>query len=135
MDHTPQHTPIQSVLLHLFPGIIVGGAIIIFSNPFFTKLFGFDERLHPVIGYLFGLLFGILLTQVAVLVLASKRETGNYSIMGVIIYTERSQVKEYVLYVPLFILYFIVLFVVIQPIIQPHIINTFFPWWPEQFNF
>jgi hypothetical protein len=135
MDKPPQHSAIRSVVLHLIPGVMMGGAIIIFSNPFFSKLLGFDDQSQPIIGYLFGLLIGLLLMQSAILLLASKMVTGIYLIKGVIQYTEKSPGKEYVKYVSIFILYFIVLFLVIAPIIEPHIIYTFFPWWPEQYNF
>jgi uncharacterized protein len=130
-----QHTPIKSVLLHLLPGIIILVMILVFSHPIFTKILGIDERLSPVLGFLLSILFGLLPVQIGILLIASKNETGKYSIRRIIKYLEKSRVKDYLIFVPALILYFLILFVVIAPLIQPYIIETFFSWWPEKYNF
>ena len=135
MDDVKQHTPIKSILLHLLPGVVVFISILIFSQPFFSELMGVDERLSPILGFLLGILFGLLPVQLGILLFAGKNETGEYSIRKIIKYTEKSRVKEYILFVPALILYFLVLFVAIAPIIQPYIVQTFFYWWPEKYNF
>jgi len=135
MDEVRQHTPGQSILLHLLPGLIILGSILIFSHPYFSRVLGIDGRLSPVLGYLLGLLFGLLPAQLGILLFAGRNETGKYTFWKIIRYTEKSQLKEYFFFVPILILYFLVLFVVIAPIIQPYIIKTFFSWWPEKYNF
>jgi len=135
MDEVKQHTPIQSILLHLLPGSIVLVSISIFSQPYFSRVLGIDEKLSPVLGYLLGLLFGLLPVQLGILLFAGRNETGKYTIRKIIRYTEKSRLKEYILFVPALILYFLVLFVFIAPIIQPYLIQTFFGWWPEKYNF
>ena len=115
MDGVKQHTPLQSILLHLLPGLVVLFSILIFSQPFFSKLLGIDERLSPVLGFLLGILFGLLPVQLGILLIAGKNETGKYSIRKVIKYTEKSALKDYLVFVPLLILYFLVMFVVIAP--------------------
>jgi membrane protease YdiL (CAAX protease family) len=135
MNEIKQHTVFQSILLHLLPGVLVLVSIFGFSSPFFTKSLGLDDRLRPVVGYLFGLLIGLVLTQIVILLFAGKSETEKFTIRETIKYTQKSQTKEYLSFVPALILYFILLFVVVAPIIQPTIIAAFFPWWPEQYNF
>ncbi len=135
MDGVKQHTPLQSILLHLLPGVVVLFSILIFSQPLYSKLLGIDERLSPVLGFLLGILFGLLPVQLGLLLLAGKNETGKYSIRKIIKYTEKGTLKDYLVFVPLLILYFLVMFVVIAPLIQPAIVKTFFSWWPEQYNF
>ncbi len=135
MQEIKQHSALKSILLHLFPGIFILALIFLFSNPFFTNLFGFDSNLSPILGYLMAILFGVIPILLVILFFASKYETGKFNIKEIINYTEKGKLKEYLLYVPLLIVYFVILFVVIAPIIQPFIVKTFFSWWPEQYNF
>ena len=135
METMKQHTPVQSILLHLLPGLIILGSILLFSQPFFSRVLGLDVNLSPVLGYLLGLLFGLLPVLLGILLIAEKKETGKYSIYKVISYTDKNRLLDYFLYVPGLILYFLVLFVFIAPIIQHYLIRTFFSWWPEQYNF
>jgi len=125
-----QHSAFQSILYHLLPGVVVLLFILLFSQPVFANLFGLDERLSPVLGFLLGLLFGLFPVQLGLLWYAGKAENGQ-----AIQFTERSPLKTYFILVPIFIVYFFLLFVLVAPLIQPFIIQTFFSWWPEQYNF
>lgn len=135
MNATKQHSILQSVLYHLVPGVLVLVLLLVFSNPFFAKSFGFNVRLAPFVGYLFSLLIGVILAQIGLLLFAAKSETGKFDLRGVVKYTEKSPIKQYLLYVPVMILYYILLFLVVAPILQPYLIDTFFQWWPEKYNF
>ncbi len=135
MNEIKQHSPGQSILLHLLPGLIVLVSILFFSHPFFSNILGLDERLSPVVGYLLSLLLGLLPVQLGILLFAGNYETGNFSIRKVIRFTEKSRLKEYLFFVPALILYFLALFVVIAPLIQPYLTQTLFSWWPEKYNF
>jgi len=135
MNDIKQHSVIKSIFLHLLPGIFVLVSIFIFSTPAITGLLGFDIRLKPVIGYLFGILVGLIPIQLGILLIEGKKESGKYSIKEIIRYTDKSQLKDYLLYVPANILIFLVFFVVLAPLIQPYIVRTLFSWWPEQYNF
>ncbi len=130
-----QHGPAQSILLHLLPGLIIFSSIVFFSHPYFSRILGVDGRLSPVVGYLLGLLLGLLPVQLGIMLIAGKTETGKYSIRKIIGFTEKSRIKDYFLFVPLLIFYFLMLFVVIAPYIQPFLVQTFFNWWPEKYNF
>jgi len=135
MNDIKQHSIIKSILLHLLPGVFVLVSIFIFSAPAVTGLLGFDSRLKQVVGYLFGILVGLIPIQLGILLIEGKKESGKYSIKEIIRYTDKSQLKDYLLYVPVMILVFLVFFVVLAPIIQPYIVRTLFSWWPEQYNF
>lgn len=135
IDAAKQHSPIKSLFLHLLPGLIFLVSIFIFSHPAFSKILGIDERLSPVTGYLLAILFGLIPIQLGMLLIMGKIETGKFSLRRVINYTEKSQLKSYLFYIPILILYFLVLFIFIAPIIQPYIVKTFFDWWPEKYNF
>jgi uncharacterized protein len=135
MHDIKQHTALQSVLLHLMPGVVILASIFIFSSPLFPRLFGLDEKLGPIVGYLLGILVGLIPVQLLILLLASKTETGKFNLGAVINYTNKNPLKMYFLLVPAFIIYFLLLFVFVAPLIQPYIIEKFFQWWPEQYNF
>lgn len=135
MNSVRQHSPVQSILFHLLPGLAVLVSILVFSQPFFSRVIGLDEKLSPVLGYLMSLLFGLLPVQLGILLFAGKEETGKYTLRKVITYIEKGRLKDYLFFVPIFILYFLVLFIFIAPLIQPFLIHTFFNWWPEKYNF
>ena len=135
MNEPRQHTAFQSICLHLIPGVVVLGLIFLFSNPLFSKWLGVDEKLGPVTGYLLSILFGLLPVQLIILLIAGKLETGKFRIRGIISYTEKSALKIYLLYVPGLIVYFLLLLAVVAPVIQPFMVDTFFSWWPQQYNF
>jgi CAAX protease family protein len=135
MNEIKQHTAIQSILLHLLPGVFILVSILVFSQPFFPSLLSVHEDLGPVIGYLMALLIGLLPVQMGILLFANKKETGKLGFSTAIQYTKKSPIKQYLLLVPVFIIFFLVLFIAIAPLIQPYIVRTFFAWWPEQYNF
>ena len=66
MEEVKQHSAIKSILLHLVPGLAVLFSILIFSNPFITKTLGINERLSPVLGFLLGILFGLIPVQLGI---------------------------------------------------------------------
>ena len=135
MKEIKQHNAVSSILLHLLPGLLVLVLIYTFSHPVFTELLGFDKRLSPVIGYLFGVLVGVIGVLLAILLLAGKLESGVFSIKSVVQYTKKSRLQAYLLYVPAFIAWFLILFVGVAPLIQPYIVDGLFSWWPREYNF
>lgn len=135
MKNINQHTLLQSILLHLLPGLIFLASIFTFSNPVFPRLLGVDYRLGPIVGYLLGILIGLIPVQIGILLLASRKESGKFTIKELIHFTDKSKLIDYFIYVPVMIIIFIVFFVIIAPLIQPYIVNNYFYWWPEQYNF
>lgn len=135
MSDRKQHNVFTSILLHLIPGGIILAFIFLFSSSSVTKLLGIDEKLGPIVGYIASIMFGLIPFQLLTLLWTGKKETGRFTIKGVLGYTKRSSLKLYLVFIPLLIIYFIILFILVAPLIQPWIIKTFFSWWPEQYNF
>ena len=121
------------VFLHLAPGIVVLAMIILFSQQIITNMFGIDKRLGPVFGFVMGSAFVSI--ELLYLYYLGKKKTNSYSLKGVIHYTEKNSKKEYMLLLPALTLFILVFFIVIAPIFQPFFENTFFWWWPKEFNF
>lgn len=113
-------------MLHLIPGLIIFAFILVFSNPAFSKLLGFDPKLSPVLGYLFSLLFGLIPVELGILFITAKKETGTLNIWKIIQYTQKSSIKEYLILVPLLSMFSLAMFILIAPLIQPYIIQTLF---------
>jgi membrane protease YdiL (CAAX protease family) len=135
MSEPKQHHAFISILLHLIPGIVILAFIFLFSGTYFTELLGVDEELGPVVGYLSAIIFGLIPFQLGTLLLVGRKETGRFTLRGVLSYTEKSKIRQYLIFIPILLAYFLVLFVVVAPLIQPWIVKTFFSWWPQQYNF
>jgi Na+-driven multidrug efflux pump len=84
LEKMKQHTALQSILLHLIPGLFILASILFFSQPPMTRFFGLDERLSPVLGYLLSILFGLIPLQIGILLVAAKNETGKYAIRDIL---------------------------------------------------
>jgi membrane protease YdiL (CAAX protease family) len=130
-----QHSALGSLLLHLVPGVFILVGIFVFSQPFFVNLFGIEERLAPLLGYLMALLFGLIPVQVGILLYVGNKQFGKTGMKGVIGYLNRSPIKHYLIIIPILLAYNILLFVVLAPLIQPFIVKALFSWYPERYNF
>lgn len=134
-ESIPQHSIRYTVVLHLFPGILILIGIFTFSQPIFAKILGIEQELSPVVGYLMAFLFVLIPIEFGWLLYEGKKRNGQWSLEGIINYTEKSPIWQYLVIIPILIVYGILLFVIIAPIIQPFIVDTFFSWWPEEYNF
>jgi hypothetical protein len=130
-----QHAPARSVLLHLVPGLVALGAIFLFSQPLFTSSLGVAPELGPLFGYTAANLLVLVPLLLGLMLVVGKRRNGRLTLKGVIRYTQRSPVWQYLLLVPAFIAFSFVLFMFVAPLIQPSIVDAFFSWWPPAYNF
>lgn len=121
------------LFLHLAPGILVLTMIILFSQPVISGIFGIDKRLSPVFGLVMGSSF--ILVELIYLYYIGKKHNNSYSLKGVIYYTDKSSKKEYLIIIPLLTLFILFVFIVITPIFQPFFVDTFFWWWPKEYNY
>ncbi len=69
------------------------------------------------------------------LLVEGKKRNGRLSLDGIVQYTQKSPVWQYLVLVPVFIAFNFALFMFVAPLIQPFIVDTFFSWWPQEFNF
>jgi hypothetical protein len=121
------------IILHLFPGILLLLGIIAFSQPFVYNIFGIDPKLGPLFGYITAT--PLIVIELGWLFYEGRQQNRNYSLKGIINYTEQSPLWYYIVAGSLLLIYTIIMFVLIAPIIQPFIVDTFFPWWPQEYNF
>jgi membrane protease YdiL (CAAX protease family) len=121
------------IILHLFPGIILLLGIIVFSQPLVYNIFGIHPKFGPLFGYVIAT--PLLLIELGWLFYEGRQENSNFSLKGIINYTDRSSLWYYIVAGSLLLIYTLIMFVLIAPILQPFIIDTFFPWWPQEYNF
>jgi membrane protease YdiL (CAAX protease family) len=124
-----------SIALHLIPGILILIGIFFFSQQVFCLILGVHPALGPLVGYLLSILCVLIPVELGVLLFAGKRINGRLSLKNVIKYTEKNPVWQYVVIIIIFSIYAFPLFAFIAPIIELPIIDTFFSWWPPEYNF
>ena len=130
-----QHSVARSVLLHLVPGLVYLGAIFLLSQPAFYGTFGVAPELRALFGYITASLFVMVPLLLGWLLYEGKKRNGSPSLDGIIRYTQKSPIWQYLVLVPVFIAFNFALFMFVAPLIQPFIVDTFFSWWPPEFNF
>jgi len=136
MEETPyqQHSAIKSILLHLLPGIPVIAGMFLFALPVFSKILGIAVELRVVVGFTLSLLITIVPIQLGILFYEGKKQNGKLSLKGVIGYTEKSSIKDYLIYIPLILVYSVLLFAVVSPMFTPVITDALFAWYPQEYN-
>ncbi|MFX0087351.1 MAG: lysostaphin resistance A-like protein, partial [Candidatus Hodarchaeota archaeon] len=77
----------------------------------------------------------LLLVEVLWLVLEKKKLDNSESQERIISYTDRSPIWQYVLVIPILVVFTLFMYLIVAPYIQPFIIDTFFSWYPEEYNF
>jgi len=129
-----QHSVTKSILLHLIPGVPVIAGLFIFALPVFSRILGIAVELHVVVGITLSILITIVPIQLGILFYQGKKLNGKFSLKGVIGYTEKSSIKDYIIYIPILLIYSVLLFAVVSPMITPAITDTLFAWYPQEYN-
>jgi uncharacterized protein len=122
-----QHALPLSIILHLLPGILTGGAFFLLA-PLIQKL-NFPPFMAQCLAnvlVLLPLIFGFLFYQ-------GYKKNGRLSLNGVVLYREKIRGWEYLLWVPLVIL---ATALIAKPLsfINDSIYQAFFSWWPAAYN-
>ena len=134
-ESVPQHSIRYSIVFHLFPGLLILIGIFTFSQPIFANILGIDPKLGPVVGIIMAILCVLIPIEVGWLLYEGKKRNGKWSLEGIINYTETNPIWQYFVFVLILLVYSAILFILIAPIIQPFFVDTFFAWWPEEYNF
>ena len=129
-----QHSVTKSILLHLIPGVPVIAGLFIFALPVFSRILGIAVELHVVVGLTLSILIMLVPVQLGILLYQGKKQNGKFSLKGVIGYTEKSSIKDYIIFIPIMLVYSILLFAVVSPMITPAITDTLFAWYPQEYN-
>jgi membrane protease YdiL (CAAX protease family) len=123
----PQHTLLHSIWLSLLPGkLILLFAIIV--GPMFIRA-GLPLLLVPslwVISVLIPFELGYLLYQ-------GKKESGHFTLHGIVLYREPMPMRSYLLLIPPLIIWPIVIFLFVSAPIEQHLMKTLFFWMPHWF--
>ncbi len=96
-----QHSATKSILLHLIPGIPIFLGIFIFSLPIFSSLLGIAVELKVVLGLCLSVLIMLAPIQLGYLFYEGRKLNGKLSLNGVIGYTEKNPLKDYLIFCPL----------------------------------
>jgi membrane protease YdiL (CAAX protease family) len=94
-----------------------------------------DIALAPLVGLILSGLFVQIPLEIGILLQAGKKLNGKWSLKGIIGYTKKSMIKDYLIYIPILIIYSIIMFVVVAPPINDFMVNTLFWWYPHEYNF
>ena len=129
-----QHSVTKSILLHLIPGIPVIAGLFIFALPVFSRILGIAVELHVLVGLTLSILITLVPIQLGILLYEGKKLNGKLSLKGVIGYTKKSSIKDYIIYIPILFVYSVILFTVISPMLNPTIIEALFAWYPQEYN-
>jgi membrane protease YdiL (CAAX protease family) len=122
-------------LLHLVPGIPLLLGIVLFSTPIFSEILGIDLELKAMVGFCLAVLFTLIPLQLGILFYEGKKLNGRFSLKGIIRYTERSSLKDYLIFVPILLIFSIIMFTIIAPVVNPPIVDALFSWYPQEYNF
>ena len=130
-----QHSVLKSVLLHLIPGIPILGGIFLFSAPVFSDFLGISTELSPLVGFILSVFVMLIPIQLAILLYEGKKLNNKLSLKGVIRYTNKSSLKEYAIIIPIILVFSFILFILIAPPVNDFMVEMFFRWYPQEYNF
>ncbi|MHA2248347.1 MAG: CPBP family intramembrane glutamic endopeptidase [Candidatus Hodarchaeales archaeon] len=128
-----QHSLGFLIALHLLPGVLLFIGMILFSQPVVVNFFGIDPKLGPVFGYLAA--STLLLVEVLWLVREKRKSESREPREKIIEYTERSPIWQYIVAIPILVAFTLIMYLVVAPLVQPFIMDTFFSWYPQEYNF
>jgi membrane protease YdiL (CAAX protease family) len=115
--------------------LIYLGAIFALSQPVLCRSLGIAPELNALFGYIIASMFVMTPLLLGWLLYEGHQRNGRLSLDGIIRYTQKSPVWQYLVLVPVFIAFNFALFMFVAPLIQPAIVDTIFSWWPQEFNF
>ncbi|MFX0051185.1 MAG: lysostaphin resistance A-like protein [Candidatus Hermodarchaeota archaeon] len=121
------------LVLHLLPGVLLFIGMILFSQPEVASFFGVDPKLGPVFGYLAA--STLLLVEVLWLVREKRKSERRELQERIIRYTEKSPIWQYIVVIPILVAFMLIMYLGVAPLVQPFIIDTFFSWYPQEYNF
>jgi membrane protease YdiL (CAAX protease family) len=118
-----QHTPLQSIALHLLPGVLI-------TAGYFALLGSVARVGYPsIMALVLSGMFLLVPVQLGYLLVQGKRLNGRYGLRGVISYRRPLPAKQYLLWVPLLFVLTGLIFTVTKPvsaILQAQVFNA----WP-----
>jgi membrane protease YdiL (CAAX protease family) len=118
-----QHSPFQSILLHLVPGLLTGIVYYIFI-PILHR-----GGYPSFMAFMVALILVVLPVEMGYLLYQAKKKNGRYSLQGVVLYRSRIPIWQYFLLVPLLLALVGLIFTLMKPV-DSFIQHSFFSWVP-----
>ena len=118
-----RHTIGQSVLLHLLPGILIGGFYYAIAQP--IRNLGYPSFLALILAAIVVLIpfeLGFLLYQ-------GKKRNGTISLKGIVLYRQKISLWQYILWVTIILILTGLIFTILTPVANT--LETLFTWLPE----
>ena len=125
--HIRQHSLLQSVILHLLPGVLTT-ILFVIAAPIFIS-FGYPSNL----AFLLAVIFILIPFELGFLFYQVKKRNASLSLDGVVTYREPMPIKQYVLFASTLLVYSNFILIVVYPLIAQRLIETFFFWLPDWF--
>lgn len=124
-----KHTTLQTMLLHLIPGLFNLLAIILLTP--LAKRLGYGENGRFLAGE-FMIIFSIVPIQIGFLLFIAKKTTKTYNIWKLIPYHEKSKILEYVIFIIIMIVWALGVSAILTPV-EHGLRDSLFAFVPDSF--
>ncbi len=118
-----KHTTAQSIILHLFPGILMGGFYFLVRQP--VQRFGYPS----IFALMLAIIFVLVPVELGYLLHKGKKATGRYTLDGLISYRTPIPWWQSILWILIVLVLMAVIFTVLKPIDNILLEKLFF-WMP-----
>lgn len=108
-SHPEKHTITQSIILHLLPGILMGGFYFLVRSP--LRALGFPS----LFALMSAIIFVLLPVELGYLLNKGKEKTGRFTLEGVISYRTSISFRQYLLWMPVVFVAVGIIFAVLKP--------------------
>ena len=118
-----KHTTAQSIILHLFPGILIGGFYFLIRQP--VQEFGYPS----IFALMLAIVFILVPVELGYLLNKGKQKTGRYTLEGIISYRVSIPWWQYIVWVLIVLVMMGIIFTVLKPL-ENILIEKLFFWVP-----
>ncbi len=124
MTEIAQHHLIRSILLHLFPGMLIAALYFLAVGP--VQAWGFPSYM----ALLLAIPFVLVPVQLGYLLYQGRKRNGRFSLAGIVVYCERIPVWQYFAFTPLLFLLLAGIYRVVSPVDEV-LRSLLFSWIPN----
>jgi len=126
--HTEQHSLLKSIVLHLFPGVLLVIFYMIIA-PIVTDM-GFPSLL----AFIISVMCTSMPFELIYLLYQGKKRNGTFSLKGLFPYQEKVSMKQYLIVVPILVIWGAIWLGFVPMFLDKLIIKSLFSWLPPWFN-
>jgi len=123
-DHIEKHSMVQSIILHLFPGILVVCFYLLARQPVVNL--GYPS----VVALILAFAFILIPVKLGYLFYQGKKKTGRFTLQGIISYREAIPWWQYLVWVPVIFIAIGAIFTGLKPL-DSFLQERLFSWMPE----